>query len=275
MYAPSMQAFAIAIIVISSLLGCGGPSRTSYAQYPGSPPTFDRATSSPEALALAEKVLAAAGGAAAWERAKQIRWKQAISREGKPMATGEQVWDRWNARHWARVDRGEGAGVVVMYELYGDFASGYIQSKTGNRQLLPSEERAEGVKVARKSWARDVTATCMPFLMAEPGVKLEHLGTVKDGETEYQDLKITFAANDPARAGMVVHAYADANAVIGRLEIETTGGERFGYHLSNWTEVNGLKFPGTRKNLGSDEVVTIEEIKVSDPDDSLFIPPVS
>jgi hypothetical protein len=177
-----MHSLWIAVVIVASLLGCGGPARTSYAQYPGAPPAFDRAAAAPDAVALADKVIAAAGGAEKWARAKQIGWKQAVIRDGQPTASGAQVWDRWNARHWARVDQKEGAGVVVMYEIYGDFASGYMEGKSGIRQLLPGVDRIDAVKMARKAWQRDATVTCLPFLLTEPGVKLELLGNVRDGE---------------------------------------------------------------------------------------------
>jgi hypothetical protein len=111
---------------------CGGPSRSTMARHPGAPLTYDRTTAKPEALELADKVIEAHGGMAAWDKVKQIRWKQSIEREGKVVGSGSQAWDRWNARHWAELDRDDGNNTGVMYEIYGDYASGYILSKSGS-----------------------------------------------------------------------------------------------------------------------------------------------
>src|SRR5262249_48356996 len=87
--------------------GCGS-SRLSYAPSPGAPPAFDKAGSNPQAVEVADKVIAAAGGAAAWDKAKQIRWATVTSADGgKPPRSTEQAWDRWNARHWAKADLGD------------------------------------------------------------------------------------------------------------------------------------------------------------------------
>src|SRR5204862_5635444 len=134
---------------------------------------FDRAAAPKEALDIADQILAAHGGAAAWATAKQIRWKQTKLRDGQPAATGEQAWDRWNARHWASIDREKGGAFAVMYEIYGKFAAGYIQGRSGGKQVVSSDEAAEGVKVARDGWTRDTTAMFAAFLLHEPGAKLE------------------------------------------------------------------------------------------------------
>src|SRR5687767_9778825 len=173
-YAAGMRIASLALLF---LLACGGPSRTTYARYPGAPLAFDRATANAEALAIADKVLEAHGGAAAWEKAKQIRWKQSVLREGKVVASGEQAWDRWNARHWAKVDRPEQGPVGVMYELYGDFKAGYVEMKaSGNRQGLPKGDAEPAIVVAKAAFQRDVTITFAPFLLHEPGSKIEYAG---------------------------------------------------------------------------------------------------
>lgn len=264
----------VGILAALSLAACG-PGRTSFARYPGAPAAFDRTASAPEALEIADKVFAAAGGPGNWERAKQVRWKQTVTLEGAVSSSGEHAWDRWNARHHGRLDYKDGGGVVVMYELFGDFSAGYVESARGFKTPMPSEERGDAIKIARKAWATDASIMCMPYLLQEPGAKLEYGGLVRDGEAEYHDLKLTFDAKDTTRAGLVFHAFVDKTGdSIYRVEVERPGGERVGYVLADWTTVGGLKFPATRKNIGTGEVVSSKDIKVSEPDDDLYIAPV-
>lgn len=257
-------------------IGCGGPSRTSYAQYPGAPLAYDRASATPEALDIADKVLAAHGGAAAWAAAKQVRWRQTVMVDGKPTLTGEQAWDRWNARHWAKTDREKGGAFAVFFDLYGTHVAGYIVGRSGGRQTVSTGEAAEGAVVARKAWQRDATVTLVPFLLHEPGAKLEYLGLAKDGDLELHELKVTFDPKDTARTGLEVHAFADKDTfLIRRISLVTAAGDRFGYELGAYQASGGLQLATERKNLGSGEVVQISEIKVSEPDEDLFIAPVS
>ncbi|CAN5923779.1 hypothetical protein BH11MYX3_BH11MYX3_00380 [soil metagenome] len=268
-----MKLLVLAFLVA---VGCGGPSRTSYARYPGAPIVFDRATSTPETLEIADKVLAAHGGAASWEAAKQIRWKQTVMLDGKATMSGEQAWDRWNERHWAKLDRTGGGAFAVIYDVYGAHEIGYIVGRTGGRTVVPSGEAVEGVKIARKAWQRDMTATLAPFLMFEPGAKLELVGMVKDGEVEMYELKLAFDPNDTARAGLEVHLYCDKDKfLVSRVTVRNAAGELSGYTLGNYQAAGGLQIPTERKNLGNGETTTLTDVKVSAPDDDLFIAPVS
>jgi len=274
-YAAGMRILVASALVI--LLAACGASRSTYARHPGAPLAFDRAGTKPEALEIADKVLAAAGGAANWEKAKQIRWRQAILRDGKPAMSGQQAWDRWNARHWAEVDRDDGNNSGVMYEIYGEYRAGYVLAKSGSKQPVTTGEVVAATKLARSAWQRDATIAFAPFLLEEPGSKLEYVGTVKDDATgaEYHELKLTFDPKDPARAGLTVHVYADKTTfVVGRVELETAEGERYAYTLGGYQTVGGLSLATERKNLGSGEVVKLSEIKVGEVDDTLYMAPI-
>jgi hypothetical protein len=253
-----------------------GSSRSTYARFPGSPPTFDRAATKPEAIALADKVIAAHGGAANWEKAKQIRWKQAIERDGKVAASGSQAWDRWNARHWAELDRDDGNNTGVMYDIYGDYASGYILARSGSKQPVPPAEIRTAIGLARQAWQRDTTILLAPFLLEEPGSKLELLGEVKDDTSGavYTELKVTFDPRDKARAGLILHVFVDAaTSMVGRVELEV-GADRFAYTLGGYVDAGGLKLATERKNVGSGETVKLSQIKVGDVEDELYITPL-
>ncbi|MBL9013335.1 MAG: hypothetical protein JNL83_04115 [Myxococcales bacterium] len=256
--------------------GCGGPARTTYARHPGSALMFDRTTASEETLTMADKVLAAHGGAAAWEAAKQIRWKQTVTLDGKQTSSVEQAWDRWNARHWAQLEREKGGAFAVMYDIYGSYASGYIQGRSGGKQVVPTGEAAEGVKVARRAWQRDATVTLAPFLMFEPGAKLEYKGIAKDGDLELHEIQVTFDPKDAAREGLELHLYCDKDTfLVKRIALGQSGGEKSVYELLSYKAFGGLQISTERKNLGSGETVIISDVQVGSPDDDLYIAPVS
>ena len=100
-----------------ALVACG-PGRTTFARYPGSPPAFDRATADPKALAIADKVLAAAGGAERWKAAKQLRWKEAITHDGKESDRRRASMGSVERQALRAGERGREGDLVVMRQLY-------------------------------------------------------------------------------------------------------------------------------------------------------------
>jgi hypothetical protein len=265
------------------LLVCGfvvasacAPSRTTFARYPNAPAAFDRTASEPKALEIADVVFKTAGGPGNWDKAKQIKWRQTITSDGKPLLDGEQAWDRWNARHYGRLHRPE-LDAVVGYNLYDKFSMGFLDRGHDKHETMDEESRQKAVKTAQERFNVDTAVMCLPFLMFEPGAKLAYVGPVHDdaGKEAFDDVKITFA--DPLRSALEFHAIVDREThLIARVEIFKTGTtEKTGYILKDWTTAGGLKFAAARVNLGyAGETTAIAEISVSDPDDTLFIAPL-
>ncbi|MBX3160466.1 MAG: hypothetical protein KF773_31160 [Deltaproteobacteria bacterium] len=270
-----MRVLSICLLALVSLLGACGSSRTTFARYPGSPPAFDRSKSSPEALAIVDKVLEAAGGVATWEKVKQIRWTQAKIENGNTTARGEQAWDRWNARHWGKKDGDEGA-TVVAYEIYGTYATSYVEKANGKKQIIDGPDKGRAVGYAKTAFQLDVTPMFIHFLLVEPGANVASGGIVRDGETEYDQLDVSFGDGDTAHHDLVYRVIIDKTThLVKRVDIEKRSTmERVGYELSDWTDVGGLKFPATRKNLGSQEVSKASDIKIGSPQDELFMTPL-
>ncbi len=254
------------------LLACGG-SRATFARYPGSPAAFDRTACDPKALEIADKVFAAAGGPGNWDKAKQLRWDQTISAGGEVKLEGEEAWDRWNARHWGHLHGNDGE-VVVGYELYGTFKMGYGVAGKHHEKLAP-ESLQTAIGVAKARFDADTALMTLQFLMLEPGVKLKYIGTAADdtGADAADDIQVTFT--DPLRQGLEYHAIVDrATSTIARVEMIKAGTmQKIGYSLASWVTVNGMKFATARKDLGSEETVAIKNLKVSEPEDELFVQP--
>ncbi len=275
----AMKRSLLSLLVLGGLgaaaLSCG-PSRATYARYPNAPAAFDRAGSEPKALEIADKVFAAAGGPGNWDKAKQIRWKQTITSDGKVVLDGEHGWDRWNARHYAMLKKSDGA-IKVGYHLYGSFSMAFMESESGKTRTLDTDSVERAVKVAKAAYNVDTAVMALQFMMFEPGAKLSYVGPLRDDagtDAAYDDIKVVFA--DPLREGIEFHAIVDHSSVIVRIEMIKAGAnQKVGYTLKDWTTVGGLKFATSRTNLGySGETTAIKDIKVSDPEDTLFIAPL-
>lgn len=258
-----------------ALLSCGS-SRSTFARYPGAPAAFDRAGADPKALEIADKVFAAAGGPGNWDQAKQIKWRQTVTSDGKVTIDYQHVWDRWNGRHGGRLYREDGE-LVVGYDLYGSHTMGFVQQGQ-KQQNLDEASRTRYIKILKDAYNIDTAVMTLPFLMLEPGTKLEYVGPAKDdaGNENYDDIKVTFA--DPMRADIEFHAIIDRTSNLPhRVEMLKTGTmTKVGYTYSDWTTVGGLKFAQKRGNLGySGETTEIKDISVGKPEDELFIAPIT
>ena len=257
-----------------------GPGRTTFAQYPGAPASFNRAGSDAKAVTIADQVLAAAGGQASWDKARQIRWTETVQQPGAPAVSGEEAWDRWNGRHYGRLHVGAG-DVVVMREIYTGKGAAFMEHGQ-SQDRMPEAEGKKAIAQAAKFWAFDTALLCMPFLMEQPGTTLTLVGPANDdaGQPTLDDVKVVFDAKDADRAGTSYHVIVNRQShLIERIEAVKAGApdtQRIGYKLGGWTDVGGLKFATTFENLGmKGAMVKFSDIQVSsEPDESLYVPQV-
>lgn len=267
------------VTLFLTIAGCG-PGRTTFARSPAAAPAFDRAGSDPKALEIADRVLAAAGGQATWNAAKQIRWSGSIT-TGKttPPVTFDEAWDRWNGRHYNRLHSAAG-DVVVMRSLYE--AGGTAFGEVGhNRQAIGTADSERAMANARERWELDTTTLFLPFLLEAPGTKLELVGEApgEAGQPPLDDLKVTFDPKDPTRTA-TYHAMVNRGTnQIERIEIVKAGDpetKRLGYHVATWVDVGGLKLGTVYQNIGfADEMITFSGLAVAaEADEALFVPTV-
>lgn len=278
-----LASLVAALALALALAACGGgSSRTTYARYPGAALTFDRTAQDAKALELADKVLAAHGGGEKWAAAKQLRWSESIVHDGKEIIGGEQAWDRWNGRHWGRAKRPMKPGdadqdyIVIMRSLYEDNGKVFME-KNGNLRKIEGGA-SEALAQAKERWEFDTALLFMPWLLQEPGTKLELAGEAQSEDGKPQDvLKVTFDPQDKTRTSVYFVVVDRETSQIARIEIQKAGrpeNERLGYALAGWQEASGLKYPTQIQNIGlKTETVSFTDLKVSDPDDDLWTPP--
>lgn len=258
------------------LLACG-PGRTTFARYPGAAPTFERTTQDAKAVEVADRVIAAVGGGAKWSSAKQLKWSQAVTQDGKIIVEGEQAWDRWNGRHHARAKRGKEGDIVVMRPLYED--DGHVFMDTGVKMKRIAGGAAEAIAAAKDRWEFDTAILFMPFLLQEPGTKLTYIGEADSEDGKKLDLiKVSLDPLDRTRTAVYQVAVSRDTNLITRIEIQKAGkseNERLGYSITQWLDAGGIKYPGTVENIGlKGEVVSFKELSIAEPDDVLFVPPL-
>ncbi|HEX2687793.1 MAG TPA: hypothetical protein VHN14_14300 [Kofleriaceae bacterium] len=289
-----MMKIALAVIAVT---GCE-PGRSTFARHPTAATAFDRAGADPKALAIADRVVAAAGGAERWNQIKQLRWSESISSDGKVVLSFDGAWDRWNGRHHERLHSaanktysvdtshnptqstrtGEG-DVVIMRKLYEAGGSAFVDTGHGLASL-PAPETQRAIAVASKQWPLDTALLCMPFLLEAPGTELAYAGEVatEEGKPPLDDLKVTLDPKDPSRNSTYhVMVERDTN-LIERLDMIPAGQpdtKRVAYHPGQRVQVGGLSFATVYENIGvKGEVITFKDLAAGDPDDALYVPSI-
>jgi hypothetical protein len=276
-------ALATPLLLALSAAACGG-GRTAAATQP-SPAAFDAAASDPGAVALADQMLVALGGAARWDSVKQLRWEQRYSRDGKLLGLFRHAWDRWNGRHRfeetsiASIEKAEREGKpdqiqvsVAMYDLFDHDGKGAAMF---DGKLVDTAARDQIVTAAYKSFQADSYRLTAIFKVKDPGVKLASRGQnqpVKEFCKPSCDvIEVTFAPGVGSDTWLIsVNSQSKMPEVLEK----QMGQGRLGFGLSGWTRVGGLEFPTRFENLGMSETFEIRDIEIGEPEDELYIPPV-
>lgn len=267
--------FRLSVLVVALAAGCPA-ARTSPATQ-STIMAFDAAKSDEKALAIADQVMAAVGGEAAWAKVKQIKWSEQIVVNGQPIARYRHAWDRWNGRHQFTLLDAQDNENVAMYEIFSDVGSGMANGRPASR----ADTKAM-IKQARERWAEDTYLLFMPMKLKDPGVHLKYVEERREEGQEtakYDVIQVTFDAGVGPHPGNVYFVVVDKEthlpAVVEWVPEGKPENFRLGYKWDKWVEVNGIKFATERRNLGADEAILFGDIEIGEPDDDLYIPQIT
>ncbi|HKA88385.1 MAG TPA: hypothetical protein VKE22_12010 [Haliangiales bacterium] len=234
------------------LAACGGgrqgPATRSTAQ-------FDPKGSDEKALAIADQVQTALGGAANWAKVKELEWSQVIIVDGEVKDKCEHAWDMWNARHqFIRHDASGNEG-RTSHDLYGDYAFAFKNKNEATRSETPAL-----VEDATKRFNIDAYLLALPFKLKDPGVHLKYSeerpeeGSPRGSPMKYDVIKITFDSGVGPNSGdayfIVVDKATHLPTIVEKVAAGKADDVRSGYKLTDWRDVSGLKFATKRITLG-------------------------
>lgn len=151
---PRTTAFALAGLLTAGVLAAGEENPPA--------PGFDLAGSDPEAIEIADKVMAAMGGREAWDATRYLAWNFFGRRT--------HVWDKWTGD--LRFEQGD---QLVLMNL--DDKSGRVWKE--GQEVTDPEERERLLENAYRAWINDSYWLLMPYKLKDTGVTLELVG---DGE---------------------------------------------------------------------------------------------
>ncbi|MEM9984786.1 MAG: hypothetical protein AAF804_06795 [Bacteroidota bacterium] len=159
--------YTLFVLLISLIIACETPATTQEAA--SNPPAkgFNEAGSDPQAIALADEVMAAMGGRNAWDQTRYLRF----TFNGRRAL----IWDKLGKK--VRIEVPQDSLVYLL-----DYQIGYTAQTYQNGKLFSEPDSVlKYTEQARRIWINDTYWLVMPFKLKDSGVTLTYLG---EDETE-------------------------------------------------------------------------------------------
>lgn len=133
---------------------------------------FDAEGSDPTAIEIADKVMAAMGGRAAWDNTRYLSWS---------FFGEDQLWDKWTGRF-----RWQNESTVVLMNIHDMTGTAFIEGE----EVLPPDDI---LQAAYRDWINSGYWLLMPYKLKDSGVTLGYAGEgmMEDG-TPAHILTLTF-----------------------------------------------------------------------------------
>jgi hypothetical protein len=271
----------IASLLFVAFAACAsacGASRTAAATQ-NTPAAFDPSTSDPQAIQAAD-AMAAALGAEKWAQVKQVRWEVKYLMNNELKGWFKHSWDIWNGRHryeLAPPDQLSAPDPIFTFAMYDLFnrGKGFVANTKDPHTRAPAAETQHIIEGAYESWQRDAYQLSMFFKLRDPGVKLTYAGERQDFmghcNPACHDIKVTFVAEVGSDT---YHVLINKQTNLPEVVEKFVEGGKLGYHVGEWKEIQGIKLPALYKNLGTDEKFVLDNIRIGEPDDELYVPQV-
>ncbi|MEL6650311.1 MAG: hypothetical protein AAFQ87_05825, partial [Bacteroidota bacterium] len=136
---------------------------STQAPEPGNPPYagFDEAGSDAKAIAIADEVMEAMGGRAAWDATRYLEWNFFGARK--------LTWDKLEQRVRIEIPR-DSTTLLANYETKEG------RAMVAGQEITNPDTLAMMMEQARRAWINDSYWLVMPFKLKDSGVTLNYVG---------------------------------------------------------------------------------------------------
>ena len=145
------------------------------------------AEADPKAVAVAERVIEALGGEAAWKGTRHLRFDFAVDREGRTVMSRAHTWDKWTGRYRVEAKNEKGQTVVVLMNLNDKQGRAFVDGKPAEGDAL-----AKLLESGYAWWVNDAYWLLMPYKMRDPGVTLSWVREEKGEGGPHDVVLLTF-----------------------------------------------------------------------------------
>jgi hypothetical protein len=120
-----------------------------------------------KAVAVAERVMEALGGEAAWKKTRLLRFDFAVERGGATLLRRAHTWDMWTGRYRVEGKDESGRPVVILMNLHTRQGNAWVDGKPVTGDAL-----SKLLESGFAWWTNDSYWLLMPYKMRDPGVNL-------------------------------------------------------------------------------------------------------
>ena len=214
-----------------------------------------------DAVAVGKQLIAAIGGADAWQRARYFRFDSIVEREGMAPLVRSYDWDCRSGR--ARVD---GIADEGPYRVYFDVATKSGEAWLGGKRVTAAAELKKRIDSGYEAFIRDSIWLLAPFKIFDPGVTLTYSDLARGPADETCDVILVDLG-----AGHRYSLYVDRKS---HLVVEWEYATESRWSWSDWQKRGPIMLASTRKSLKNGTVIRFDKLTVSEtPDDASLTPP--
>jgi hypothetical protein len=219
----------------------------------------------PSATAVADQMMQAMGGKAAWDGTHYLRFTFAGSRT--------HHWDKWSGRHRVEGTTKDGQKYVVLENINTHEGQAWV-----NGQKVEGDKVKEWLDRGYGAWVNDTYWLLMPYKLRDPGVNLDYAGNEQiDGKT-YDKLHVTFGKVG-LTPGDQYWAYVNRGThLMDRwaylLQDQPRDAAPTPWLWEGWQKYGKILLAPTRSQVGGDRKLPLSDIAVFDAlPDAVFTSP--
>ena len=169
-------------LIVAVLLSIAAVSGTAARNDDNTAPGFNLEGSDPQAVELADAVMASMGGRQAWDETRHVVWKFFGRRK--------HVWDKHTGNIRVEgVDRESGKAYVILMNLHSKEGRAWREG----REVTGPEDLKQMLDDGEAAWINDSYWIAMPYKLKDSGVTLKYVGEgdMEDGRPA-EILQLTF-----------------------------------------------------------------------------------
>jgi hypothetical protein len=228
----------------------------------------------PKADAVGRELIAAMGGEASWEKARQLQFDFVVVKEGQPVARFSHAWDRYTGDYRVKGVDKAGAPYTVLLNVNTKLGRAWV-----NGVAVEGAEKEKRIEAAYGRFINDTYWLLAPWKIFDPGVNLTYDGEKPcPGGGTCDVLKLSFEGVGLTPKDVYwLWITKDGRRMLqwqyvlgGASDPPTTAAWK------DWQKMGGIMLSMDKPMMGEPFEIRFENVAVAPArDDSLFAPPAA
>lgn len=221
------------------------------------------AAPAPKAVEIAQSMMRAMGGEAAWKQAHYIRFDFIVKIRGEDKIVRSHLWDKQTGRYRLEDKDANGERGVVLFNIGSREGAAYVH---GNK--LEAAAASSALNAAYHAYRTDIDWLALPWRWLDPGVHVNYVGRQTSGGRAFDVVEVTVAQAGGAGANRYKAYVSPRSHLMEKWEV--VGGDK---SLWTWqyTTAAGIKLASDHTNKGKAASISMGKVQVLDRVDDAFL----